>query len=464
VPFLLWDANIFYSNHSLNVSQRHTATTYGVAACLSRLADSEWQRSCECVRRFSPTIGPLGQWKALCEGGWTGPVPSDLPNVDNGDGGQQTPQSDDDKGGLKPIQEEPQSYPQPTGARVTPEPSKVEQLRAVPPEYSAGPPSTSASSQDLSRENISAQSMETPTLQSQRVNPPPIEPPSGIATTRPNSLDPPRPSFVDANTGSVRSLSAFPSPPTHFPIPPLRPNQPQRQQSSLSQSVSTSSSNLQFPSSNAALADSPVSAHSELDDSLKTTDQNFRPSNSLTSALNLSPPITDKGARSRGAEDARGDASPVSASPSSPVDIRRPIPVNSHTSLPVESGYQRSREPQELENLSHRASSSADLDSVIAKYHQSQYEEGNREFGVMDRRDVITSGKARTMDNVKYPKTVERSDTVKSNGSLVAAMRNRYSSNVRFLHRSFQSILLIYTLYYSLDQPRLHLETFHGYL
>lgn len=464
MPFLLWDANIFYSNHSLNVTQRHTATTYGVAACLSRLADSEWQRSCECVRRFSPTIGPLGQWKALCEGGWTGAVPSDLPNVDNGDGGRQTPQSDDDKGGLKPIQEEPQSHPQPTSARVTPEPSKVEQLRAVPPEYSAGPPSTSASSQDLPRENISAQSLETPIPQSQGTNSPPIEPPSGITTTRPNSLDPPRPSFVDANTGSVRSLSAFPSPPTHFPIPPLRPNQPQRQQSSLSQSMTTSSSSLQFPSTNAALADSPVSAHSELDDSFRTANQNFPPSNSSASALNLSPPITDKGARSRGADDARGDASPVSASPSSPVDIRRPIPVKSHTSLPVESGYQRSRETRELEKLSHGVSSSADLDSVIAKFHRSQYDESNREFGVMDRRDDNTSGKAKTMDNVKYPKTVERSDTGASNGSLVAAMRNRYSSNVGFSRRSFKFILLIYVVYCSLDQSRLHLETFHGYL
>ena len=53
---------------------------YNLAASFSRVADAEWMRGCESVRRFSPTVGQLGQWKALCEGGWNGAIPPDLPD------------------------------------------------------------------------------------------------------------------------------------------------------------------------------------------------------------------------------------------------------------------------------------------------------------------------------------------------------------------------------------------------
>jgi hypothetical protein len=56
--------------------------TFQVAATLSRVAEAQWLRTAEGLRRFSPLIGQLGEWKALCEGGWTGPVPGDLPDVD----------------------------------------------------------------------------------------------------------------------------------------------------------------------------------------------------------------------------------------------------------------------------------------------------------------------------------------------------------------------------------------------
>jgi hypothetical protein len=56
--------------------------TFQVAATLSRVAEAEWLRVAEGLRRFSPLIGQLGEWKAFCEGGWTGPVPGDLPDVE----------------------------------------------------------------------------------------------------------------------------------------------------------------------------------------------------------------------------------------------------------------------------------------------------------------------------------------------------------------------------------------------
>lgn len=57
-----------HSNHSLLVTQRHLATLYSLAACLSRVADAEWLRTCEGVRRVSPNIGQVGEWRVLCEG------------------------------------------------------------------------------------------------------------------------------------------------------------------------------------------------------------------------------------------------------------------------------------------------------------------------------------------------------------------------------------------------------------
>lgn len=67
-------------NHSMYVAQQHASTMFGVAACLARIADAEWARTCESMRRFAPTIGPLGEWRTLCEGAWSGPLPDDLPD------------------------------------------------------------------------------------------------------------------------------------------------------------------------------------------------------------------------------------------------------------------------------------------------------------------------------------------------------------------------------------------------
>ena len=56
------------SNHAVAVTQRHSDTLFSVAACLARVADAEWLRACEGVRRMSPCAGAVGEWRALCEG------------------------------------------------------------------------------------------------------------------------------------------------------------------------------------------------------------------------------------------------------------------------------------------------------------------------------------------------------------------------------------------------------------
>lgn len=42
-------------------------------ACLARLADASWIRTCETLRRCAPGIGGVGEARAWCESGWQGP-------------------------------------------------------------------------------------------------------------------------------------------------------------------------------------------------------------------------------------------------------------------------------------------------------------------------------------------------------------------------------------------------------
>ncbi|KAJ1308104.1 hypothetical protein OPQ81_002167 [Rhizoctonia solani] len=68
--------------HETLISQRHVAILFAVGGSLSRVADACWTGSCEHVKRAGPLIGRIGQWKSLCEGGWAGAVPEDLPDID----------------------------------------------------------------------------------------------------------------------------------------------------------------------------------------------------------------------------------------------------------------------------------------------------------------------------------------------------------------------------------------------
>ena len=70
------------SNHSNFVVQKHAAVTCSVSSTLARIADAEWARCCESVRKSSPQIGSLGEWRSLCDGGWMEKVPDDLPDID----------------------------------------------------------------------------------------------------------------------------------------------------------------------------------------------------------------------------------------------------------------------------------------------------------------------------------------------------------------------------------------------
>jgi len=360
----------------------------------------------------------------MCEGGWIGSLPSDLLDLDQTNAPPTTRL--EEIAGLKPIQEE---APNPPQNDVTPvssdslEPSEQPALSL--PGYSTGPPSASTSSHDLQREPQSVRNSPTVVRNNQIQSNVASEAQLAPVST---NLEPPRAPFVDPNTGSVRSLSAFPTPPTHFPLPPLR----QQHQPSLSQSV-PSSSNIEFPSSaySNQLADSPISANDDHSGISATEEYSSRATHDVHVRHNapaadlpaVSPPSPERRYRERPRiPDEQMNSDSLVASLPSIAEIRRPVPVRSQTSLPPEITSQINRDVSAL----HRYLPSPSMESKA--FTPTPTIRGNtegEEFGVMNNFEEKSNFRS-----TKYPAPVERTDTGTSNGSIVAAMRNRYSNNV----------------------------------
>ncbi|TFK40415.1 hypothetical protein BDQ12DRAFT_734393 [Crucibulum laeve] len=417
-------------NHTLNVTQRHTTTTYSVAACLARIADAEWLRTCEGVRRFAPTIGQLGEWRSLCEGGWTGPLPQDLPDID---GGPQPSQQQPllhriVSPSLQPPQQREQldrsdddEHPPPPSTHRDPRDSResTEQARfeGRPPGYSSDVDLTAPQ-----REYLFTSSGNSPTLQ--RQNQSFASTSSGgqdrpTLSTAPSSFEPPKPASVDPNTGSVRSLSAFPSPPTHFPLPPPRASQ-------LQQQTPSQSANVSFPAM-PHVTESPVSANHELAPApvpmpTPTTDTRAaappsplpnRDRDSPISARGSGPPSPEQQFKER--PNMQNDSNSTSETAARPIPVRSQTIAEEPTQLPEEQLYPPStgtREPHMSSPV-----------STGLSYPKDDYFDVGREFGVIGQ-----SSKSKTMDPTRSP-VMERSDTGVSTGSKVAAIRSRYSNN-----------------------------------
>ncbi|KAJ7494795.1 hypothetical protein B0H11DRAFT_1802323 [Mycena galericulata] len=351
-------------NHTLQVTQRHVSTTYSVAACVSRVADAEWLRSCESVRRFSPTIGPLGEWRSLCEGGWTGALPPPLVDPDP------EPQQDQElRGGDETV------------------------MRNVNPSSDAIPLPSYEREQTPSASPLSSPKPARPNLAHLQQSSPP------------SSFEPPRP-FVDPNSGSVRSLSAFPPPPTHFPIPSVSPRPPQSQQASSSSSGSNPAFN--FPTT--PHADSGI----------------LEPNRQVEEPFSISSPP----------KDAHDEDKPHLQPVSDGVDIQRPIPVRSQTADTYQHSLDRVSSPPTAGSKTPRP------------YARGDYLVDEREF--------------RATDTMRSKNGVERSDTGGSTGSVVAAMRNRYSSTSgatspapKDIPRLPMSVTDLATLYQPIDGPPL---------
>lgn len=396
-----------YRNHVLSVTQRHTTTTYSVAACLSRVADAEWQRSCESIRRFSPTVGPLGEWRALCEGGWLGSIPQGLPDLDTSS--PQQPQ--DTQQASSPTSEE-------IKARTPEFRESTEQPLLLPVGYSTTPLAQhSWSDPPLRVRDYNHPAGGSPTIP--RQNPYSMANSEGYPDYAPTSLEPPSLPFVDPNTGSVRSLSAFPSPPAHFPLPPP-PQQPQ--QSSISQLVHPSS--LDFNLSSQPM-DSPVSTSDDrpgfsVEHSDQIEHQQYARGN--PGSLPLTPLSSEHMLERPRIQGRKSDLTPPTTT--SPNDFRLSTATQPQMVMPTNITQDVFKNPP-LHDMRHESSSSGDTrPSYTHPHKQDDYQANGREFG-MDYNPRQTN--SRTNDNSGPRASLEGVDT---RSSLVAAMRDRFSNAV----------------------------------
>ncbi|CDO78041.1 hypothetical protein BN946_scf184724.g5 [Trametes cinnabarina] len=391
-------------NHALLVTERHSATMYSLAASFSRVADAEWARGCESVRRFSPTIGPLGQWRALCEGGWSGNLPLDLPEIER----------------VK-DQEGPSTEPARDSERMD---ARDEPLRAdrSAPQYSSRDPSEQGSSRAV-----------TP---GQSPHPPPqYFPPTPVAEhpstdgrllhesakEPPEKLPAPPQDERKNHSATLASLEAFPVPPTHLPLPqvggskfgnspgssPTHEARPELSQDSLRTPVLTL-----FP----RLTESPVPE----DTSALPAPNNGRSPSTPRTEL----PTASSSAESPSAE--APSAKRVESPPNLSTDLARnsilPDVSAPHSTSP--SGSNQSQiESAKRPPSPPTVSASAHPFAANVPPHARGDNVGDAEFGVRRSADVA---KPRAVEP-SLSKIVERTDTGKSNGSVVAALRDRYS-------------------------------------
>lgn len=332
-------------NHALLVTQQHTSTMYSVAVCVSRVADAEWTRTCESIRRFSPSIGPLGEWRALCEGAWTGHLPDDLLDIS----------------------------PAPTQAAL-PTRGVTEWGQNIPP----GKHEYQTSLAFLSQTNLA-------------------------------DLEPPRPPFSsdeqNQNQGSINSittLSAFPFPPTHFPIP-LAANEAELQRQR------TQMQSLQVPQlaqQHILLSESPQPIESMLSDAHTLVDFKLHSASQGQTIPSSSRHIySDDQCEEKMAQEIAGPGMLASS--------EKEVLEQSQSCEEVK--FRRS-------SLIARATSSEKMLSSKQTEHTSSERESSAS---VESRNAF---KSRSIDVTK--KTLERSDSSASNGNIVAAMRDRYSRTI----------------------------------
>ncbi|TFK20301.1 hypothetical protein FA15DRAFT_673622 [Coprinopsis marcescibilis] len=382
-------------NHALNATQGHAATTADVAASLGRIADAEWLKAWECVRKFSPTIGRLGQWRALCEGGWTQPIPQGLP------GPPESPNNAEmrEPGQAAPLQGSP--LPQNKGldvpetkgngpARTPPSRSPIVQKHDLP-STTQEQPSPERSPQIPFATPTDKASQTQPTTPSGRS---PHIPPSTPTTqasppkpTPPSAFDTLKQPFFDPVTGSVRTLSAFPAPPTHFPIPPPRQF---TQPSTASHSAQSSLGTLTTPQ----LTESPTSSTHDYWGPRETSRDGRASVSQSKPAFPTQPPSPEQRYQPPAPDTTQG------AEP--PLEIRRPLAIRAQSSI-TSSGESSGPIPGQWNE------------------HTRKPDDG-REFGIA--RTLSPSAKERSYDGLR--RGVERTDT---GASIVAAMRTRYSAN-----------------------------------
>lgn len=426
------------SNHTVFMTQRQSATTYSVAGSLARIADAEWLRSCEGVRRFAPTIGYLGEWRVLCEGGWTGARPPDLPDVD---------------------------AQQPIGAQAFRPPSRAMETGERPPtnrfdslasrnDNTSGQGLQESDGEHVALSKPSLSSRPTADLRPQRHTNSSDEhsrPPSSLGQNmmvEPDALTheqrSERSDRSDRSPTSLASLAAFPAPPTHFPIPPVSTPTGHRAMPSLSAppmspGVASSpessprvphavpagsrSTSINFPTL-PRLSESPT--QEEGSDKPDTSRKAEAPKELVTPAAYRPAPVEE-----RIDEASRKDALRTNGTPEQPT-VK---PVQSTPTLDLSS----SREFDYMQQISPSGRGTPPGGFTSPSLGSSTFRRGDylgeKEMG-MDRSSGPSS---RSLDAIRNNKGMQRSDSANSNSSLVANMRTRYTHTVC----RFYSIFLV---------------------
>jgi hypothetical protein len=258
------------------------------------------------------------------------------------------------------------------------------------------------------------------------------------------SLRPPPAVYDDGSVRSIASLGSFPEPPNHFPIPPLNgsfssnstTNSPIIQHSTpfgdgvmqirTSSDVSGSSSDPPFilprvtesPLEEIAATPLPTDGLSPPDSSRDhlATPLTTRAQNGKSASPNVTEGI---GANTDDADDAPSLTAPDTAplSGSLPASVQPPPTLASVT----QSRQQHDPAPP----IDSRSSSVTGFSNT---FRRGDYLD-DREFGV-DKSTETTPLKAKTLDSPQS--RIERSDTSRSNGNMVAVIRDRYTRAVSY--------------------------------
>ncbi|KAH8093709.1 hypothetical protein BXZ70DRAFT_1010307 [Cristinia sonorae] len=313
-------------NHSLSVTKRHTAILHTVASSLSKVADAEW----------------LGEWRSLCDGGWAGPIPSDLPNPE-------------------PAPSVPSAEKEVDTAELT--------LDRPAPEYTSRGPSE----QERTRQSQDPSSAQH------------------IATTAPPPPQYTSPELQSEVGGTMQSrerirasLASFPAPPTHFPLPPVTGTPP-------------------HTPTNTGSTDS---WHDQLEVIQETAADPTTPRQNLGTSLSSRPRFDH--AR-QAASPAKSSPSPIHDSPSAPNDT-------SESANNTARDTRLTTTPQLFDSSPLTESPNPSMQNI---QQQATEDSHTTEFGA--------SRNGATEQTSESPRAIERTDTGKSNGSVVAALRDRYA-------------------------------------
>lgn len=357
---------------------------HSLASCLARVADGQWLRSCEGVRQFSPTVGQLGQWRAYCEGGWSGPMPQDLPDVES-----------------HTSQANPVQLPIPTQRDTTPFGRDGSRDLAAPVDNSAS---------QYSSRRASEQDQGT---SSRAVTPSGDHPPRYIPTSTeqvvqgqpPNSSSKELADHKSHSATSLASLASFPSPPTHFPLPFVRGNElsdSERGTKELGQTARQASSEVPFPRNTESPAPmTPAESRTEYPQSPPISYNDPPVATLSTSSTNSTREASNERTT------AQMPSSKESRKPSERSDAQPPSSTTARSVKETQSP------------------TSSDLAPSIPE--SSMNDNSGDGTGFVDRKATVLE---QSQAGVPGSTSIERSDTRNSTGSVVAALRDKYTRTV----------------------------------